>query len=1005
MKPHNSPQHLWTHKNFCITAVLLTCLLVLPLSQASTDSRRPPTSAIVFNDDNLALLDVHFKRYRVGDGVEAFVVNDRTYLPLVDVFALLELNISTTNEGAAGWFIDDKYDFSLSQTQSGWLATVIGMEVAVPAGEIVQYYGMLYADIRLLEDWFGARFTLNFSQSLLTLSTQQELPFEKRIARNERIINKRQLPKVAANPLLDNPYTLAEVPSLDLSAAHFTQRNEKNDTGKETRTTYSVISHGDLGYMNSEVYVSGDREEGLSSASLRLQRFDQNASMLGPLGATHIGIGDISSPGVSLAPAGGSGRGIVINNKDLSLNQKSDLRVIEGDYHPGWDIELYQNGIVVGYQTIGSDGHYEFADIPLFLGNNRFILKFYGPGGKEETEERTLFLGANQDDVGKIKYSASIFQPNLKTININEINDERESYEQAVFSAEYGLSPNASVHAGFAHKTRNTYDAKNFYNLGLQSAIWDTNLLFDITSDDQSNDTYAFSVNQYIYRTNFRLGIIEYNKTDSSTDSIQRQFSFGASGRVFDTPYNLTGHREIHQHSTEDTYRLGTSGNVERLQWSNQFDYTNLSSPDDNSDSFNGNLFLGYSLNPINFRLGVNYQISPEAEVDSADLSTFFAIDQNTSVNFSTRYRPADNSTRYNLGLTWQLPYFQLTPSVSYDSNGQITGLVTVSASLGKRSSTQGTYYNLNRTRQANRGTFKARLFEDQNNNGYYEMDEPLLEGGEISATQSHRKGRSDSEGIAWLDRVSAWQQTDIAYEPGSIQAAPMVYTGQPFSVVMRPGSVTAVNMPFSRTGEIDGTIYRKQEGLSSPARGVRLSIINGLGQTVEQSSTDSYGFFLFEELRPDNYRLEVMNEAWLTPEDAQFIITSEGNAILDKKLLLGPAPQIKLKKPLSLLKESPSEVPEVPTANQSTKEKLFWTLQVASYGLPANAQKLETRLRKQGYTAFTQDVVVGKRQYTRVYAGNEISRDDALKNKTTIDRSINVRSMAVKLSSRVQIP
>jgi len=980
-------------------------MLVLSLSHANNTSPAAVKTATVFTDDNLALLDVRFKQYRVGDGVEAYIVNDRVYLPLVDVFALLELNISTTADGAAGWFINENYDFSLRQTASGWLATVIGMEVEVPDDEIVQFYDMLYADMQLLEDWFGARLTLNFSQSLLTLSTQQKLPFEKRIERNERVIQKRHLPRAAENPLLINPYKLAEAPSLDLSATHLTRRNEKTKAEKETRTTYSVITHGDLGFMNSELLLSGEREEGVLNASARLQRYDHNGDLLGALGATHIGIGDISSPSIPLAAGGGNGRGIIINNKDLSVNQKSDTRVIDGNYHPGWDVELYQNGIVVGSQLIGGDGRYEFADIPLFLGNNRFTLKFYGPGGKEETEERTLFLGASDDDVGKLKYSASIFQPNIKTLNVNEVNDDRDAYEQAVLSARYGLNPNTSLHAGIVHKDIDSDNAKDFYNIGLQSSIWNTNLLLDMTRDDLGSNTFAFSANQYINRTHLSLGIIEFDQNSQSNR--KRQLTFGASGQFFDTPYNLNGYRLTNTDSTEDSVNIGLSGNIERLRWSKSFDYKSLTTQESDIQTIDGNLFLGYSLSPISFRLGLNYHIDPEAEVDSADLSSFFAIDNDTSINISARYRPEDNSTRYNLGLTWKLPYFQLTPSVSYDDSGEVTGLVTVSASLGKRSSAQGLYYNLNSTRQANQGTFKARLFEDVNSNGFYEFGEPLLEGGEISAQQSHRKGRSDEEGITWLERITAWQQTDIAYEPGSIEAAPMVYTGKPFSVVMRPGSVTAVNMPFVRTGEIDGTIHRKTGSFTSPARGIRLSLVDDKDGTIEQTTTDAYGFFLLEDIRPGNYRLKAMNEAWLIPADAQFNIASDGTAILDKKLLLGPAPKLPPKRPISLLDIQKSSAS---TVRQTTSTSLplltrqveptaeFWSLQVASYRKPTNAHRLEERLRQQGYNAFSRNAVIDERRFIRVYAGQKINRQQVLKIKTDIDQLLNVHAMAVKL-------
>jgi len=1033
MNKHDDPQHLWVWKTACKALAILTCLLAMPLSHANTP---PPASATIeFSDENLALLDVRFKQYRVGDGVEAYIVNDRVYLPLVDVFALLELNISTTADGAAGWFINENYDFALRQTESGWLATVIGMEVEVPEDEIVQFYDMLYADIQLLEDWFGARLTLNFSQSLLTLSTQQKLPFEKRIERSERVIHKRHLPRIAKNPLLVNPYSLAEMPSLDLSATHLTQRYEKTDKKTETRTTYSVISHGDLGYMNSEILVSGEREEGVLSTNVRLQRYDHNGSLLGPLGATHIALGDISTPGIPLASGGGNGRGIVINNKDLSVNQKSGTRVIDGNYHPGWDVELYQNGIVIGSQIIGADGRYEFSEIPLFLGNNRFNLRFYGPGGKEETEERTLFVGASEDDVGKIKYNASIFQPSLKSINVDDANDEREAYEQAVFSAQYGLSPNSSLHTGFVHKERDSEDPKDFYNIGLQSSLWNTSLLFDATTDDKSNNTFAFSASQYFNRTSLRLGLTEYDKSDPSVSDPKRRLSFGASGQLLGTPYNFSARREEREDSTEDTYNLGVSGNLDRLRWSNTLDFKRLNRSEGRSKDVDGSVFLGYSLNPINFRLSLNYEISPEAEIESTDLSTYFAIDNNTSINFSARYRPENNNTRYNLGMTWRLPYLQLTPSVSYDDDGEILGLITVSASLGTRSSSDASYYNLSNASQANHGTFKARLFEDRNNNGYYELGEPLLEGGEISAQQSHRRGRSNEEGVAWLERVTAWQQTDIAYEQGSINSAPMVYTGKPFSVVSRPGSMIAVNMPFARTGELDGTVYRKDGDTTFPARGIRLSLTDDQGNIIEQGTTDAYGFFLFESLVPNDYRIKAMNEEWLNPISAQFTITNDGDTMLDRSLFLGPTPP--LKDTTSLLEETPvtpsllSKTPVLssyqakliaPVAKRPITEKTapkpqprppikvqpakatahyFWSLQVASYGRAENAQRLQQQLQAQGHIAFSRSVIIGERRFIRVYAGKKTTKDQILAIKTSIDQSIKVNSLPAKLNAK----
>lgn len=262
-----------------------------------------------------------------------------------------------------------------------------------------------------------------------------------------------------------------------------------------------------------------------------------------------------------------------------------------------------------------------------------------------------------------------------------------------------------------------------------------------------------------------------------------------------------------------------------------------------------------------------------------------------------------------------------------------------------------------------------------------------------------------------------------------------MVYTGKPFSVVTRPGSMTAVNMPFARTGELDGTVYRKNNGTTFAARGIRISLTDSQGNIIEQGTTDAYGFFLFDSLVPNDYRLIAMNEDWLNPANAQFTITNDGNAILNHNLFLGPAPSQadhgSLLKETAIIPKQPnkpkttsplqSKLSTLKTRQDQTKKtgpqqplpattkrqqskltaKHFWSLQVASYGRPENAQQLQQRLQAQGYTAFTRPAIIGERRFIRVYAGKKTTRDQVLAIKSSIDQSIKVNSLPAKLITK----
>ena len=89
---------------------------------------------------------------------------------------------------------------------------------------------------------------------------------------------------------------------------------------------------------------------------------------------------------------------------------------------PGWDVELYRNGILLASLIVDDTGFYEFSDVELFGGENDFELFFYGPQGEIRNREiafpvTSAFLSAQNNT-----YDISV--------SLNDTNSYRRRFDE-----------------------------------------------------------------------------------------------------------------------------------------------------------------------------------------------------------------------------------------------------------------------------------------------------------------------------------------------------------------------------------------------------------------------------------------------------------------------------------------------------------------------------------------------------------------------------------------------
>src|SRR5690606_12669253 len=109
----------------------------------------------------------------------------------------------------------------------------------------------------------------------------------------------------------------------------------------------------------------------------------------GPLKARSYTIGDTDLPNVPLTGDESQEFGVRVSNNPLE-NSNFQATDITGDSLPGWDVELYRNGILLDFVSVGNDARYVFDNIELFAGDNNFEVFFYGPQGEIRRELLSL---------------------------------------------------------------------------------------------------------------------------------------------------------------------------------------------------------------------------------------------------------------------------------------------------------------------------------------------------------------------------------------------------------------------------------------------------------------------------------------------------------------------------------------------------------------------------------------------------------------------------------------
>jgi hypothetical protein len=834
---------------FCDTSLAATAL-VLPVNA-------PASVAPASSSANVLLLELSLDQSTLADSFYAYESGKDVLLPLGELARLLTLGITvdTGSQVASGFILTEERGFRLDLGAG----TVTLQDGTVPfePHQVQWLDDDLYVASALLQRWLPLDFKLNLSTLTLEVLPREKLPLQARLER-ERLA--KSLGRRGAGvsergfALAPNDYALISMPTVDQTLGISASRGSGQGSHS---VAYSAFVTGDLLGTAMSAYLSSSNSNPRPELRMTLSRHDPEAGLLGPLRARSVMAGNIGLPALENTLRGGGGDGLLVSNRALSQPSSFGLHTLRGDLPPGWDVTLYFNDALIGFQQSRADGLYEFADQPLVFGENEFRLVFNGPLGQTRVERQLFLLDQTLTKPGEFYY----------TLGGNRGPD---GATRQTLQFDLGLADKLAMVGGLV-SLPTPGDVINadtpllqYQNLGLRTSVGGALLTADLVHAGNGGKLTNLGL-----RTS--LGKMAVNLSHTSLDNFVSDF-FAPSTDPLKTrdKLRLSGSLPLGEKLRLpiglDLSRDGTLAGVvsqdlaARISvnvWATSFTNSLNWHSDPNSRSASGSLQASSRVAGLGVSGQLAYQVQPERQWSSLALSVSKEVDAHQRLTVDVLRTLDTRVTSLGVGWTRNFGRFGLSLSGRYTSTGERAVGLQLFMSLGR--DPRGKRLVADWQPMAGTGAVSARAFLDANQNGIFDTGEDAIENAGFLLNGGSRPAvRTGPDGLAYLSRLMPHQYTDIALDTATLEDPQWLPALPGLRILPRPGKTQVLDFPVVMTGEVDGVVYLLDKGKARGIGAAEVELVDVRGQVAAHAISSSDGYYIVQAVRPGRYQARV---------------------------------------------------------------------------------------------------------------------------------------------------
>jgi len=857
-------------------------------------TQRPAARA---DDPDLVLLDVRLDDHVLAEAMTTYQQGRATFLPLGELSKLLTLAIKAQPErgSAEGFVLSEARHFSLDVAQA---RLTLGDQTLVFDPALVRVQSDdIYVESALLSRWLPVDFLVDLSSLTLRMRAREPLPLQARLQRERQGVatGPRAGYQDPGYPRHELPYRLLGVPAIDQTLALGLKGGDGN---RHTNAAYTAYLTGDLLGMESALYFSSTKENPSPDVRFTLGRHDPDAGLLGPLRARSVMFGSVAMPSVAniaIRTETGKGYGLAVSNRPLSQPLNFDQHTLQGDLPPGWDVELYFNDALVGFQASRPDGRYIFENQPLTYGPNEFRLVFHGPLGQQRVERQSFPLELSSVAPGAFHYNLLQHQ-------------DSGGQGRTLAQFDWGVNKYLTATGGFvrlpAPEGSLLPGPQLYSNLGLRM-FWNS----FIVNSDLIRSPEGGWLNETGIKT--RLGgvavsyahtLLKDYRSDwfpetadpmRTRDKLRLDGAIPAAGFVPRMPATLEFQHEEFESGRRNLAATGrVSAFVARTAISNQVTWQSLGG----ADSAFGSLQVSRRVGDIGFSGQLGYSLFPGARVETIAITGDKRLGAGYQANLGVFRSIASRETVLTASLNKGLGSYGMGLTASYSSRGAFALGVQLFMAMG-REPREGRW-RFDALPKADSGAASVHVFVDSNANGLRDSGEEPIENVAVLVDGTRAAARTDAAGIAWLDRLPTRQHVDIAVDPQTLEDPYWVPSRKGVRLVPRPGRPAEIDFPVILTSEIDGTVYLVDQGARRGIGDVVLELLDLQRKVLSAIKSGADGFYIIPAVPQGRYYVRVSPQqlkqfGLMDPGMREIAIGPDGKFVngLDFLLFREPAP------------------------------------------------------------------------------------------------------------------
>lgn len=812
--------------------------------------------------DDQYLLDVNIRQLRLGDGVRAYNTPEGTCVVLGDFLTTLDvpMRIDLGAKKASGWAFREANKISIDYAAG--VASFAGKTETISPGTIRETPEGWCVQASALSRWFGLGVKPMTTGSVLLLQSEAKLPVELAMERQQRAAHLRKASfDLSTLPQVRIPYRMWRTPALDfVVSAGVTYRASD---GMQVDRQSSVFAAGEIARLSYDAQLTTTPKGKPSLLRLRAYRSDPDGHLLGPLHATHFGLGDVEGFNSGLTGGGASGRGVVVTNRPLSTRAAFDRTRFEGDLPLGWEAEIYRNDELLGFAKPNGSQRYVFDDVQLLYGENRVQIRLYGPQGQVRTREELINVGQDNVPAGKTWYWAGFSQPGRDVLELEKPPDTAKLPKaQATVSVEHGIDDRTSV--GVLARAMLVDDERlTFVEGNVRRSIGSA--LVELGAARESNGGMAAhaqllgkfgGVNvsaEALLANDFHLQGGEKKNVRDMRVAVDAPLHIGRGVFPAHADVRMTDNRDGTK-TLQAAARL--SANLDRFNLATDLTYNRQYVR--GGQGAGGALTLGIigtgHIGDVRLRAGGSFDVAPSARFRSAELSAYWSRSDEVDWEGDLAYDAPTHRARARISHVRRFNSMAIALTGEAATDGSVAFGINLNFSIDPNHG-----LSLSRRPLAQAGAVHAVVYRDLNGNGVRDSFEPFEKGVVVTTGSTQAEYPTNAKGAVTVGGLTAYQPIAVGLDQSSL-SDPMLVPRKALQVVVpRPGIPAEVQIPLVGGGDVEGAVIKSAE---LGFEGLDLELIDGAGKVVATARTDYDGFFLFERVPYGSYSVRIAKDS-----------------------------------------------------------------------------------------------------------------------------------------------